>query len=180
MTLVEMGVVLLLLGIGLFLLAGWARMTRQEAKRQLAVHALRALDEAMSSYEQRFGRPPRGRPDGSADEAIAALLADPSIARKLDDLPAALRRAKGTQPLLVDPWGTPFRYITSVHESPAMRARVASNAGWPIFDSAGPERHFGSGDGTGSGREIRGDECLLQPDSDEPERPVGSAPSRKR
>jgi hypothetical protein len=29
--------------IGLFLLAGWARMTRQEARRQLAIQALLAL-----------------------------------------------------------------------------------------------------------------------------------------
>jgi type II secretory pathway pseudopilin PulG len=182
MTLVEMAVVLLLLGISLFLLAGWARMTRQEAKRQLAVQALRALDEAMTLYEQRFGHPPRGRPDGSADEAIAALLDDPSSAKRLDSLPAALRRTKGSRTSLVDPWGTPLRYITSVHESPAMRARVASNAGWPIFDSAGPDRRFGSADGTGGGREIRGEECLLSEDSedaDQPARRARNAPSSK-
>lgn len=162
MTLVEMAVTVLLLGIALFLLAGLARTTRQKAKKQLAVRALVVLDDALSAYEQRYGKPPAGRPDGSAEKVIAALFAYGPSSAKLELLPAVLHRGQGPTRSLVDPWATPFRYVTSAHALPAMRARVAGNAGRPIFDSAGPDRRFASSD-SGEEDDLFGEECLLQP-----------------
>lgn len=163
LTLVEMAVVVLLLGIALFLLAGLARTTRRQAKRQLAVRMLCALDEAMTLYIQHYKSPPPGDPDGSADRAVAALLNyDPSNVR-LADLPSVLRRNQAMTEALVDPWGTPLRYVTADHASAMMRNRITANAGRPIFDSAGPDRRFGPAEGRSEGPDIWGEECLIEP-----------------
>jgi len=179
MTLVEMAVVVLLLGIVLFLLDGLARTTRERAKKELAIRALRTLDDAMSSYEQRFGCPPPGRPDGAADQAITALLNYAPSRAKLDGLPAVLRRTEGRLKRLVDPWGTPFRYVTPAHDSPAMRARVAGNGGRPIFDSAGPDRQFGLAEDHPGGYDLWGEEYLLEPDNGRITRRATSVPAPK-
>ena len=163
MTLVEMAVSVLLLGIVLFLLAGLARTTRQRAKKQLTCRLLCSLDTALGAYVDRYKAPPPGVPDGSADRAIAALLAYGASSAELDGLPGVLRTTKGEVKTLVDPWGTPLRYVTGEHESPAMRDRVATNGGRPLFDSAGPDRRFGPTEDRPDGSDIWGDECLLEP-----------------
>jgi len=161
MTLVEMAVVVLLLGIALFLVAGLARTTRQRAKRELTVRLLCALDDALKAYMARYKSPPPGTADGSADEAIAALLAHGPSSAKLDGLPSVLRRTEAKT--LVDAWGTPLRYVTADHASPELRRRVAANGGRPIFDSAGPDRQFGPTQARPDGPDLWGEECLLEP-----------------
>ncbi len=161
MTLVEMAVVVLLIGIALFLLAGLARATRQQAKKDLARRLLCSLDQAMTVYIQRYGSPPPGDPSGSADRAIAALLSYKPSGAKLDGLPSVLRRTERN--ILVDPWGTPLRYVTANHTSAVMRRRIATNKGLGIFDSAGPDRQFGPAENRADGADIWGEECLIEP-----------------
>lgn len=161
MSLVEMAVVVLLLGIVLFLLAGLARTTRQRAKKDLTLRLLCALDEAMGVYIEQYGSPPPGDASGTADRAIAALLKFGPSSAALDGLPPVLRRRKGQA--LVDPWGVSLRYVTATHASVMMRNRVATNGGRPIFDSAGPDRQFGSTAGRPDGSDIWGEECLIEP-----------------
>ncbi|MBN1343084.1 MAG: hypothetical protein JXQ73_10415 [Phycisphaerae bacterium] len=155
-----MAVAVLLLGIVLFLLSGFARTSRLQAKKDLAVRLLCSLDEALTVYIQHYETAPPGRPDGSATAAIEALLAYGPSSAKLDGLPAVLRRAEGQG--LVDPWGSPLRYVTVAHESAVMRSRVVTNKGRPIFDSAGPDRQFGPTEGRADGSDIWGEECLLE------------------
>jgi type II secretory pathway pseudopilin PulG len=165
MTLVEMAVGVLVLGIMLFVLAGFARTTRQEAKRDLAVRMLCALDEALGSYMQQYGAPPPGEPNGQANRAIGMLLACGASKSRLESLPAALWRTEAGRTTLVDPWGTPLRYVTDRHESAQMRNRVETNGeppGRPIFDSAGADRQFGSVEARPDGADIWGEECLLE------------------
>lgn len=163
MTLVEMAVVVLLLGIALFLLAGLVRSTREQAKRDLTIRLLCRLDAAMSVYLMRYKLSPPGLPNGSADGAIAALMSFRPSRAKLDGLPTVLRRSKGTSNTLVDAWGSPLRYVTTAHPDAVMAGRVGTNGGRPIFDSAGADRQFGPAQIRADGSDIWGEECLLEP-----------------
>jgi len=179
MTLIEMAVAVLVLGIAIFLLAGLARTTRQEAKRRLAVRTIQALDEALTVYQHRYGGPPPGHADGASDEAIAALLSYGPSSAVLDGLPAVLRRITPKGKTLVDPWGMPFRYVTLSNNQIALRARVASNSGRPIFDSAGPDRVFEAPGAKVEGIDLWGEECLIERDLDTTSRPTSRPPSRR-
>ena len=162
MMLVELAVAVLLLGIALFLLAGLVRTTRQQAKRDLTVRLLCALDGAVSAYAGQHGVPPPGQPDGSAARALAALLACERSRAPLANLPPVLRRTHDESQTLVDAWGNPLRYVTSLHASADLRARVATNRGKPIFDSAGPDGQFEPNKPRTDGFDVWGDECVLE------------------
>ena len=92
------------------------------------------LREAVVAYQQDTGR----YPEGSADEALVSLLNRESSKRILAGWPASgiLRR---TDVRLVDPWGGFFRYITARDVDSMRQRRVSSDAGVPIFESAGAD-----------------------------------------
>ncbi len=161
MTLVELAVLLLLLGIALFVTAGLVRTVRERARNDLAVRLLCAMDEALGVYMQRYEQPPPGEPNGASRRALAALLAYGPSSVRLDFLPQSLRGGDALP--IVDPWGTPLRYVTEQHQDEVMRARVITNGGRPIFDSAGPDRQFSSEERRPEGSDIWGEECLLEP-----------------
>lgn len=162
MTLVELAAAVLVLGVAVFLLTGMARTTRQRAKRQLAVRQICTMTEALRLYSEHFRQPPPGLRNGASGAAIDALLSHPPSADVLRQLPDNLTREEGVR--IVDPWGTPLRYVTARHISPKMRTRVEANDGRPIFDSAGPDLVFGPTEGRPDGSDIWGEECLLQAD----------------
>ncbi len=162
MTLVELAAAVLVLGVAVFLLTGMARTTRQQTKRRLAVRQICTMTEALKLYTEQHGQPPAGRRNGDSAAAIEALLSHPPSAQILADLPDTLTRQTGCP--IVDPWGTPLRYVTVKHIDSKMRARVEANAGRPIFDSAGPDLVFGPTEGRPDGSDIWGEECVLQQD----------------
>ena len=131
MTLIEAAVVVLLLGIVLFLLAGTARWTRQQAKDRLAWRMLAALDASLQIYYDQQGAYPPGRADLGADDALALLLADPNASKPLAALPRALHATSAAKTsTLLDPWARRLRYLAAPHDQ---TGRVAANAGRPVF-----------------------------------------------
>lgn len=139
MTLIEMTIAALFIGAALFLLAGWMRTSRAAAQRDLCIQMLSDLDEALVRYRRTTGSYPASRGPDSTIAAIAGLLDLEKTRVILERLPDNLWRREGMTRVLVDPWGTPLRYIGADPGDP----RVAANGGRPIFVSAGPDRDFG-------------------------------------
>jgi len=129
MTLVEGVIVVLLLGVVLFVLAGTAGWTRQRAKDQLAWRMLGLLDQALRDYYQAEGDYPPGRADRRAEQAAAALLHQAKSRVGLVTLPRIVR-AGGDGSALSDPWGRPLLYLTGANDR---SGRVAANRDRPIF-----------------------------------------------
>lgn len=154
MTLVEMMIVGMVLGAGLFLLTGWMSTTRQAAKHDLAVRMLEDLDKALVRYHRATGQYPPCYGPNTAITATLVLL-DNERTRKilLEELPPSVWRGPG-QHTLVDPWGTPLRYYATAGDSPAVKA----NNHRPLFVSAGADRDFGDGNPSRVGDNLRSDD----------------------
>jgi len=136
MTLVEMVIAVTVVGIGLFLLVGSARLIREDARNQLARQLLSILDRALMAYQvAEHSFPPAS--DGDADAAVDALVRCPSTRGLLRDIPETLWTS-GSPRTLVDPWGHPLRYLADPHRHPA----VETNQERPIFVSAGRDGDF--------------------------------------
>ena len=153
MTLVEMTIVVILAGAGLFLLAGWMNNARQEAKRDLAIRMLSDLDRALARYHRNTGNYPGSLGSNPAAQAVSDLLDHERTRPILETFPVALWQGPNKR-TLVDPWGTPLRYYPATSDSPL----VAANNGRPVFVSAGPDRVFGDTDPTGLGDDLRSDD----------------------
>ncbi len=136
MTLVEMIIAVVLVGAGLFLLVGWSRIVRDDAKTQLAADLLARLDAGLDQYRTATGVfPPTFNDD--PDPVVAALQRHPKTRPLFDGVPDSLWTVSRPRTLL-DPWGTGLRY-----RSDRQRVDVAANGGRPIFISAGRDRLFG-------------------------------------
>jgi len=151
MTLVEMVLVLLLGGVGVFLLVGWMSSSRQTAKMALARRMLLDLDRALAKYYRATGMfPPAEAADPTA-AATAQLLNHERTRPILEGLPESLWQGRRA---LIDPWGVPLKYVPENRGSPF----VAANLGRPLFISAGPDRLFGDDDATHLGDNLRSDD----------------------
>jgi len=136
MTLVEMIIAVVLVGGGLFLLVGWSRIVRDDAKTQLAAELLARLDAGLDQYRAATGVfPPTFNDD--PDPVVAALQRHPRTRPLFDGVPDSLWTVSRPR-MLVDPWGTRLKY-----RSDGKRVDVAANNGRPIFISAGRDRLFG-------------------------------------
>ena len=137
MTLVEMVVAVTVVGIGLFLLVGSARMIREDARNQLSRRLLTSLDRALIAYQIAEHAYPSSR-DEDADAAVAALLRCPATQGFGGELPESLW-TPGSPRGLVDPWGRPLHYLSDPQRHPS----VGTNDKRPIFVSAGRDGDFG-------------------------------------
>jgi type II secretory pathway pseudopilin PulG len=153
MTLIEMAVAVLLIGVGLFLLVGWTRNLQMDARKTLAVRLLAELDKALAQYHRANDRFPIAPQPNAAVRVTIALLDFERTRQTLDDLPPSVWRGPG-QRLLVDPWGTPLQYYSETDES----RYVLGNNGRPVFVSAGPDRDFGDHDISKIGDNLRSDD----------------------
>ena len=153
MTLVEMLITIILIAVGLFILSGWMTSMRQAARRDLAVRLLSDLDKALSRYCRTSGYYPDARGPNAANWATTALLDLDKTRPLLEALPESLWDGPGRKNL-VDPWGTPLKYLSDSRESPLVRA----NNGRPVFVSAGPDRDFGEEDTARIGDNLRSDD----------------------
>jgi len=153
MTLTEMAVVVLMVGGGVFLLSGWMRGMREGAKRDLAVRMLVKLDQALARYHRATGAYPDPPSPDSALQATVYLLNHEKTRSLLESLPGAVWRGPGRR-TLVDPWGTPLRYVTVRDDS----AYVKANNNQPVFIAAGPDRDFGEVDPACIGDNLRSDD----------------------
>ncbi|MFO0972114.1 MAG: type II secretion system protein [Phycisphaerae bacterium] len=152
LTLVEMLITVFLIGVGLFLLVGWSRTVREGAKRRLAATSLRMLDRALADYRAASGDFPPA-PGDDALAAVQALLRLPATRKPLEALPESLWTPERPRRLL-DPWGTPLRYLCD----PRRNAWVRANGGRPVFVSAGADREWGTLDSAGTGDNLRSDD----------------------
>lgn len=150
MTLIEMAVVVILTGVCLFLLDGWMKSVREGAKQDLAVEMLARLDQALARYHRATDSYPPCPPPDSDLSAPAELLNHEKTQKELKSLPASLWRGQ----TLVDPWGTPLRYLPADNDSPYVHANNNS----PVFLSAGPDRDFGDVDSACIGDNLRSDD----------------------
>lgn len=153
MTLVEMAIVVIVVGGGLFLLAGWMDSVRQEAKRDLAIRLLTDLDRALSRYHRGTGNYPMFQGLNAASQAIGELNGLDRPRRILEAFPIAFWQGNDKR-ILVDPWGTPLRYYATSSSS----VIVEANNGRPIFVSAGPDRILGEANSVGLGDDLRSDD----------------------
>lgn len=153
MTLVEMTIIGMIVGAGLFLVTGWMNTTRQGTKRDLAIHMLLELDKSLARYHRACGTYPASFGPDSAISATTVLLDHERTRKTLEDLPNSCWRGPGRR-TLIDPWGTPVRYYASATESPAVKA----NNNRPLFVSAGPDRDFGDTHHARIGDNLRSDD----------------------
>ncbi|MBX3394931.1 MAG: type II secretion system protein [Phycisphaerae bacterium] len=154
MTLIEMTITIFLVSVMLFLLTGWMTMLRTRSKESLAIRMLADLDNALARYRRAEGQYPTYRGPDSAIPVVVDLLDHERTRSTIQAFPASLWRGPDLQRCLVDPWGTPLRYLPADSENPAVRA----NAGRPIFISAGPDRDFGDDDPAARGDNLRSDD----------------------
>ncbi len=153
MTLVETVLTVSLVSFGLFLVSGWMSTLRDGAKRDLAARMLADLDEALARYRRAAGIYPPSRGPDSGISAVVDLLDHDKSRPIIERFPPSLRR--GPNPYdLVDPWGTPLRYLGQNTGDPI----VIANHGRPVFISAGPDRDFGDVDVRGKGDNLRSDD----------------------
>lgn len=153
MTLVETVLTVSLVSFGLFLVAGWMSTMRGDAKHDLAVRMLADLDDALVRYRRATGMYPPTRGSESAISAVVDLLDQEKSRPVIESFPASLRRGPNRYDL-IDPWGTPLRYIGQNAGDPI----VAANHGRPVFESAGPDGDFGELDTRGIGDNLRSDD----------------------
>lgn len=156
MTLIEMAITVFVISVGLFLLTGWMTSLREAAKEDLALRILADLDETLARYRRDTGSYPTSRGPGSDIPAILDLVAHDKTRPILEAFPGHLWRGPGGTGMrhLVDPWGTPFRYLPPNSDDP----RVIANGGRPLFVSAGPDRDFGDHDIAMIGDNLRSDD----------------------
>jgi len=134
LTLVELAISVLLLGLVLFIVAGQVKGIRRQAKRNLLYRTLTSLEQAGEAYH----RVHESYPPAPADRAGTALAEDAAAAEALAPLPATVLRQHKGQWVLLDPWGEPLRYVNAQVDP----VRVAANGDRPIWESAGPNRTF--------------------------------------
>lgn len=125
-------------GLLLFLLAGWTTTLQGGTKQDLARRMLRDLDQALVRYRRETGSYPTSRGPDSAIPAVVDLIDHEKTRPILEAFPSCLRSGPGRK-RLVDPWGTPLRYLPENSGDPAAKA----SGGRPVFVSAGPDRDFG-------------------------------------
>lgn len=139
MTLVEMVIAVVAIGIGLVLLTGWAHMVRNDAKNELARTVLISLDAALKAYHAEAGAYPPVTGDDAA-AAVTCVLRSRAGASLADLIPDTLWSHERPRRLL-DPWGKPIRFVADPSD-----ARVRANGGRPLFISAGRDGQFGHDD----------------------------------
>lgn len=153
MTLIEMIICVFLLGVILFLAAGWMQTLKNDARRELAVRELSLLDKALMKYYRAEGVYPNAPGPNAAHWATVALLDHERTRPILESLPPSLLRGASRNEL-VDPWGKPLKYESQDSGSPFVRA----NNGRPLFISAGPDGGFGDDDPAQLGDNMRSDD----------------------
>jgi|GEM_PF-1013794 len=153
LTLVETLLTIGLTGVTLFLVSGWMSGLRSDARRDLAVRMLRDLDVALVRYRRDTGQYPVGYGDDSRISAVVHLLDHPKSRSLIDAFPALLKKGPNDA-TLVDPWGTPLRFLGPDSDDP----KVITNDGRPVFISAGPDRDFGDHSPAGLGDNLRSDD----------------------
>lgn len=144
-------------GFSLFLLVGWTTTLQGGTKQDLARRMLADLDQALVRYRRATGSYPTSRGPDSAIPAVVDLMDHEKTRPILEAFPSCLRSGPGTKPL-VDPWGTPLRYLPENSGGPAARA----GSGRPVFVSAGPDRDFGDQNPVARENNLRSDD--LDPD----------------
>jgi len=153
MTFVELILAVLMTTALLFLLIGWMSNLRRTAKVELARTVLAHLDIALARYHRAHDQfPPVERSD-TTQAAVVQLLNNERTRPIIESLPESVRRGPGGRNL-VDPWGTPLRYLSESDNSEYVKA----NEGRPIFVSAGPDRDFGDHDRACIGDNLRSDD----------------------
>ena len=150
---VEMTITVCLVSIAFFLLVGWMTSLRDSAKENLARRMLADLDEALARYRRATGSYPTSRGPMSAIPAVVDLLDHDKTRPIIEAFPSSLLSGPGLHRLL-DPWGTPLRYLAAESESPIVKA----NGGRPVFISAGPDRDFGDFNPAAVGNNFRSDD----------------------
>ncbi len=153
MTLVEMAIVVIAVGVGLFLLVGWTNSLRLEAKQDLALRMLADLDVALSRYYRSTGCTPTSFGPDSAINATVDLLDHDKTRPLLEAFPDSVWQGPGRRNL-VDPWGTPLHYFAAGQNSDYVKA----NNDRPVFVSAGPDCGFGDKHTTELGDNLRSDD----------------------
>jgi len=153
MTFAEMIIAVLLVGAAVFLLVGWMETIRRDAKMELARSMLAKLDTALARYHRANECYPPVRGTDSALDAVVQLINHERTREIIESLPESVRRGPGNR-MLVDPWGTPLRYLPEGDPSEYVRA----NEGRPLFVSAGPDRDFGDHDKSCLGDNLRSDD----------------------
>lgn len=158
MTLIEMSIAVAVIGVGLFLLAGWFGSMRQGARVDLAVRMLAELDRCLARYHRSTGTFPRPQGPNAANWATVALLDHEKARPTLEAFPDSLWHGPGKKNL-VDPWGTPLRYDFPEPRADAREGSAGrAAAGRPVFISAGPDRDFGDTDVSKVGDNLRSDD----------------------
>ncbi len=140
-------------GLLMFLLAGWTTTLQGGTKQDLARRMLRDLDKALVRYRRATGSYPTSRGPNSAIPAVVDLMDHEKTRPILEAFPSCLRSGQGRKPLL-DPWGTPLRYLPENSGDPAARA----GGGRPVFVSAGPDRDFGDQNPAAKENNLRSDD----------------------
>lgn len=153
MTFVELVLAVLLTTALLFLMIGWTSDLRQTAKIDLARTMLAHLDIALARYHRSNEQFPPVTGSDEAQSAVVQLLNNERTRPVIESLPTSVRRGPNGRNL-VDPWGTPLRYLPETSDS----VYVKSNDGRPIFISAGPDRDFGDHDKSCIGDNLRSDD----------------------
>lgn len=132
----------LLAGIIAALIAATNQM-RDRAQTVQARKLLQTLARATQEYARlQASQPPTYPPgtfDASATTGLTALLALPTTRQLLARLDWPWNRFLDRPARWADPWGTPLRYVTAVHDPSAVRL----NGGRPFWVCAGPNRRFG-------------------------------------
>jgi len=144
-------IAVVLVGGGLFLLVGWMRLVREDARTQLARELMVRLDRALAGYFEAEHKYPVTF-DDDADAVVAVLLRHPRARAALEGLPESFWTETPPR-TLIDSWGTPLRY-----HGDAQRPDVRANGGRPIFVSAGRDRAFGELDVSGLADDLRSDD----------------------
>ena len=142
LTIVESATLILLLIAVLYALVGATDYVRRGLKRAQCARLLRALDHTLTGYQVAEGDFPPGAPDRQSRRCLQVLTTHPSFAALRQTLPPVLRDDRPGRAALTDPWSRPLRYITAASDP----GRANANAGRPVFESAGPDRHFGDTD----------------------------------
>ncbi|HWL94348.1 MAG TPA: type II secretion system protein, partial [Phycisphaerae bacterium] len=113
MTLIEMTITAFLVGVALFLITGWMGMTREDTKHELAVRMLADLDNALARYRRATGSYPVPRGPETAIPVVVDLLDHERSRPIIESFPRSLWRSPESQCRLIDPWGTPLRYLSA-------------------------------------------------------------------
>lgn len=155
MTIFETAILASLIGVLLFLAAGGVRAVRQQARRNLCQRMMISLSESLALYHRETKSWPPGGADASAGRAIAAMLAVPAVAQRLQSLPPSLGLGRDPQLGILDPWNHPVHYLTADARNETDRRHVAAHGGAPIFESAGRDGNFGRNDPAAAADNLR-------------------------